>query len=54
VLTGEDIDQVTAFYPDRHEVELDDPIISPLFGKLEVLQMDNDNQAYGQVCVERV
>ncbi|MCJ8145682.1 alpha/beta hydrolase [Acinetobacter sp. A3.8] len=37
VLTGEDIDHVTAFYPDRHEVELDDPIISPLFGKLEGL-----------------
>lgn len=35
VLTGEDIDHVTAFYPERHEVELDDPIISPLFGKLE-------------------
>lgn len=36
-LTGEDIDQVTHYYAAIHQVELDDPMISPTYGKLDKL-----------------
>lgn len=37
VLTAEDIDHVTTLYPMRHQVALDDPIISPIYGDLNGL-----------------
>ena len=37
VLTEQDINHVTAFYAEQHQVALDDPLISPTFGKLEKL-----------------
>lgn len=37
VLTSSDIDHVTAFYAEQHEVALDDPLISPTYGKLKGL-----------------
>ncbi|AVH49893.1 alpha/beta hydrolase [Acinetobacter sp. SWBY1] len=37
VLTGQDIDFVTQHYVTQHQVALDDPIISPTFGKLKKL-----------------
>ncbi len=37
VLTGEDIDNVTAYYAEKHGVALDDPLISPTYGKLDKL-----------------
>ncbi|MFC3901297.1 acetyl esterase [Acinetobacter marinus] len=37
VLTAEDIDNVTALYPMRHQTALDDPIISPIYGDLNGL-----------------
>ncbi|RKG30271.1 alpha/beta hydrolase [Acinetobacter tianfuensis] len=37
VLTSGDIDNVTAFYADQHQVALDDPLISPTYGKLKGL-----------------
>lgn len=37
VLTGQDIDQVTAFYAAQHQVALDDPLISPTYGTLTKL-----------------
>lgn len=33
VLTGQDIDHVTTFYAEQHQIELDDPLISPVYGK---------------------
>jgi acetyl esterase len=37
VLTGTDIDFVTHYYAETHQVELDDPIISPTYGKHDKL-----------------
>ena len=37
VLTEQDINHVTTFYAEQHQVALDDPLISPTFGKLERL-----------------
>lgn len=37
MLTGEDVDQVTEFYATRHQIALDDPLISPTYGRLEHL-----------------
>jgi acetyl esterase len=37
ILTGADVDFVTHYYAETHQVELDDPIISPTFGKHEKL-----------------
>lgn len=37
VLTNQDIDFVTAYYPVQHKVELDNPLISPTFGNLKKL-----------------
>lgn len=35
VLTGQDIDYVTDYYVNRHKMELDDPIVSPINGQLK-------------------
>mgnify|MGYP003513949342 FL=1 len=35
VLTGTDVDFVTQYYAETHQVELDDPIISPTYGEHE-------------------
>lgn len=35
VLTNTDIDYVTQYYATYHNVELDDPIISPTYGNLK-------------------
>ena len=35
VLTNTDIDYVTQYYATHHNVELDDPIISPTYGNLK-------------------
>lgn len=37
VLTGDDVDTVTAHYATQHQVALDDPIISPTYGSLKKL-----------------
>lgn len=37
LLTGEDMDFVTHYYAEQHQVELDDPIISPTYGKHDKL-----------------
>ena len=37
VLTGDDVDTVTAHYATQHQVALDDPIISPTYGSLRKL-----------------
>ncbi|WP_374574332.1 alpha/beta hydrolase [Acinetobacter sp.] len=37
VLTGQDIGYVTAYYAEQHQVALNDPLISPAYGKLEKL-----------------
>lgn len=37
VLTANDIDHVTDFYATQHQVELDDPLISPIYGNLKKL-----------------
>lgn len=37
VLTGQDVDIVEALYVKQHNIALDDPIISPTYGKLEHL-----------------
>ncbi len=37
VLTGVDVDHVTAFYAEQYQVALDDPLISPTYGKLKGL-----------------
>lgn len=37
VLTGKDVDFVTHYYANTHQVELDDPLISPTYGKHEKL-----------------
>lgn len=34
VLTQEDVDQVTESYAHQHQIELDDPLISPTYGEL--------------------
>ncbi|AYA03299.1 alpha/beta hydrolase [Acinetobacter sp. WCHAc010034] len=36
-LTGQDVEQVTAYYAHQHQVALDDPLISPTYGRLEKL-----------------
>ena len=35
VLTDQDIDNVTQFYANQHNIALDDPIISPMFGDVD-------------------
>lgn len=35
ILTGQDVDTVEALYAAQHKVALDDPIISPTYGKLD-------------------
>lgn len=37
VLTSNDIDYVTDYYATRHQVALDDPLISPIYGQLKKL-----------------
>lgn len=37
VLTGQDIGYVTAYYAEQHQVALNDPLISPTYGKFEKL-----------------
>ncbi|WP_374667934.1 alpha/beta hydrolase [Acinetobacter sp.] len=37
VLTGRDVDHVTDYYASQHQVALDDPLISPTYGKLDKL-----------------
>lgn len=37
ILTGDDVDTVTAHYATQHQVALDDPIISPTYGNLKKL-----------------
>ena len=37
ILTGDDVDTVTAHYAMQHQVALDDPIISPTYGNLKKL-----------------
>ncbi|MBL8322687.1 MAG: alpha/beta hydrolase, partial [Acinetobacter sp.] len=36
-LTGQDVEQVTAYYAHQHQVALDDPLISPTYGRFEKL-----------------
>lgn len=36
-LTGQDVEQVTAYYAQQHQVALDDPLISPTYGRFEKL-----------------
>lgn len=36
-LTGQDVDMVTAFYAEQHQVALDDPLVSPTYGVLKGL-----------------
>ncbi|MHA3893628.1 alpha/beta hydrolase [Acinetobacter sp. GXMZU3951] len=37
ILTGDDVDTVTAHYATQHQVALDDPLISPTYGNLKKL-----------------
>lgn len=37
VLTGKDVDFVTHYYANTHQIELDDPLISPTYGKHDKL-----------------